>query len=307
MADSDNLYSRVLRELYSPAWLRKSGRESYVELATKLGIDDQTVRSIIARMQESGFLKGWSITLNPRILGMHCASFLVRTPGEVLASKDKIISQLELVEGVVAIFSFLGDVGFRLVSFYQDEADLERRMQLIASICGQTRALATWKIPFPPSSKNLKKTDWQIIKFLSSKSRKNVSEIANEVGISARTVRRRLDMMTENNCFFLSPVMDVKKVEGFLYHCVILFDDKKAKAVTDSVLRKSIERVVFVDSSAEFYSAVSTICRNISEAQQFLKWLQTQNGVHQVTAGALEDVIFVRDWIDQEIEKRLRA
>src|SRR5579863_6165918 len=68
--DSDNLYSRILRELYSPAWLRKSGRESYVGLAKKLGIDDQTVRTTIGRMQKSGFLKAWSVTLNPHVLGM---------------------------------------------------------------------------------------------------------------------------------------------------------------------------------------------------------------------------------------------
>jgi DNA-binding Lrp family transcriptional regulator len=78
MADSDNLYSRILRELYSPAWLRKSGRESYIELAKKLGIDDQTVRSAIGRMQKSGFLKTWSISLNPHLLGMDCESVILR-------------------------------------------------------------------------------------------------------------------------------------------------------------------------------------------------------------------------------------
>ena len=80
MADSDNLYSKILRELYSPAWLRSSGRESYVTIAKKLGIDDQTVRSTIERMQKSGFLKGWSISLNPHIL-MQCGSVIIKGSG----------------------------------------------------------------------------------------------------------------------------------------------------------------------------------------------------------------------------------
>ena len=119
--------SRILRELYSPAWLRKSGRESCIALATKLGIDDQTVRSAIARMQKSVFLKTWSISLNPYLFGMDCQTVILKTAG--VASKEKIIYQLELVEGVVAIFSFLDEPGFRVVLFYEDDEVLERRVR----------------------------------------------------------------------------------------------------------------------------------------------------------------------------------
>jgi DNA-binding Lrp family transcriptional regulator len=115
VADSDNLYSRVLKELYSPAWLRKGGRDSYVELASKLGVDDQTVRRIIGQMRQSGFLEAWSISLNPHILGLECASVIL---GAGASSKEKLLSQLQLVEGVVAVFSFLKDPSFRVVLFY---------------------------------------------------------------------------------------------------------------------------------------------------------------------------------------------
>ena len=136
MPDSDILYSRILRELYSPAWLRKSGRESYVGLAKKLGIDDQTVRTTIGRMQKSGFLKAWSVTLNPHVLGMECESVVVGAGEGASSRKDQVISQLKLVEGVVAIFSFLDDPGLRLVVYYGDDRDLERRIRLVSSICG---------------------------------------------------------------------------------------------------------------------------------------------------------------------------
>jgi DNA-binding Lrp family transcriptional regulator len=304
MADSDNLYSRILRELYSPAWLRRSGRESYVELARKLEIDDQTVRSTIRRMQESGFLKSWTISLNPHVLGMNCASVLVAAGEGTRRFGQKIVSQLKLIEGVVAIFSFLDDPGFRLVFFYQDEEDLKRKSDLVASICEANKPYAVWKIPFPPSTAKLKKTDWQIMRFLFKNSRKNVFDISDGIAISERTVRRRLDVLTENSCFFLSPVMDVKKVDGFLYHCVILFDNKKEKELADELLQKSIDRVVFADTSAESYSVLAAICRNISEARNVFDWISKQKGVRDVKAGVLEDLIFVRDWMDHELEKR---
>ena len=147
MAESDNLYSKILRELYSPAWLRRSGRESYVGLAKKRGIDDQTVRSTIGRMQKSGFLKTWSISLNPHVLGMECGSVVLDVGEGASSKKDWIISQLKLIEGVVAIFSFLDDQGFRLVFYYEDDEDLERESRLVSSICGVSKPSALWKIP----------------------------------------------------------------------------------------------------------------------------------------------------------------
>jgi DNA-binding Lrp family transcriptional regulator len=307
VAVSDNLYSKILRELYSPAWLRKSGRESYVELAKNLGIDDQTVRSTISRMQKSGFLKAWSISLNPHILGMECGSVLISAGEGASPPKNKIISRLRDVEGVVAIFSFLDDSGLRLVFFYEDAEDLERRVRLISSICGVSRPYASWTIPFPPCRMKLKKTDWQIIRYLLKDSRKNASEIGKGVGVSTRTVGRRLALMTNDNCYFPNPVVDAKKVDGFLYHFVISYDNKKDKAAADELLRRSIGNIVFVDTNAELFTVMASICQNISEARKISDWLSTQEGIREVTARVFEDIIPVHDWIDHEIERRLRA
>jgi DNA-binding Lrp family transcriptional regulator len=304
--DSDNLYSKILRELYSPAWLRSSGRESYAAVAKKLGIDDQTVRSTIGRMQKSGFLKGWSISLNPHILGMQCGSVIVKGGERATPSKDKVISQLQDVEGVVALFSFLDDPGFRLVFFYEDDTDFERKSRLISSICGVIKPYASWQIPFPPSRMKLKKTDWQIIQSLLGDSRKNVSEIAEEIEVSTRTIRRRLDSMTEDNSFFPNPIVDASKVDGFLYHFVVAYDNKKDKAKVDQTLHESTEGIMFVDTNAELYSVIGAICQNISEANQISNRLRTQKGVREVTVRVFEDIIPVTGWIRHEIEKRLR-
>jgi DNA-binding Lrp family transcriptional regulator len=304
--DSDRLYSRILRELYSPAWLRHSGRESYVLVARKLGIDDKTVRSTIGRMQRSGFLKGWSISLNPHILAMECGSVLVRA-GERAPPKEETMSRLRDVEGVVAIFSFLDDPGFRLVFYYDDDLDFERKVRLVSAICGVSKPYASWKIPFPPCRVKTKKTDWQIIRLLLEDSKKNVSEIAKEVGVSSRTVRRRLEAMAEGNSYFPNPVVDPKKVEGFLYHFVIAYHNSKDKEITDELLHKSSEELVFVDTNAELYSVTASICQNIFESRQISDWLKAQRGVREVTVRVFEAIVPVNDWIGREIEKRLRG
>ncbi len=306
MAEADNLYFRILGELYRHPALRESGRESYAQLANNLGVDDNTVRSALERMQKSGFLKTWSASLNPHVLGMECESILVNA-GEGTTSKQKMISQLQLVEGVVLILSFLDNPGFRLVFYYKDEADLENKTQLFSSICGVDMPSAAWKIPFPPCRMRLKKIDWQIARLLFKDSRKNVSEIAKSIGVSARTVRRRLALMAEDSSFFPNPIVDMKKVDGFAYLFLVWYLDRKEKSVTDAGLRQEIERIIFLDASADYYTVIAAVCRNVSEAGKILDFLKSRDGVKEVIVRIVEDMISVHDWIEHEIERRLKA
>ena len=64
---------------------------------------------------------------------------------------------------------------------------------------------------------------------------------------------------------------------------------------------------MFCDTSAERYTVIAAICQNISGARQISDWLKTLDGVKQVAVGVLEDIILANDWIDHEIERRLRA
>ncbi|MDA4114093.1 MAG: AsnC family transcriptional regulator [Thaumarchaeota archaeon] len=305
MPEADSLYFRILGELYRHPALRESGRESYAQLAKDLGIDDSTVRSALERMQRSGFLKAWSISLNPRALGMECASILVKTC-EPVQSKQRIVSQLKLVEGVVLIISFLDDPGFRLVFYYSDEVDLDRKIRLVSSICGVDNPSASWKIPFPRCDMKLKKTDWEIARLIFKDSRKNFSEIAKDIGVSTRTVRRRLTLMAEGSSFFSNPVVDVKKVDGFVYFFLVSYRNTKEKSVSDAGLRKEIERIIFLDSNAELYTVIAAVCKNVSGAEKISDRLKVRDGVKEVLVRVVEDMIIVDDWIDHELEKRAR-
>ncbi|MGA2664127.1 MAG: AsnC family transcriptional regulator [Nitrososphaerales archaeon] len=304
MPDSDSLYSRVLKELFRPTWLREGGREPYVGLARRLGVDDQTIRSTIRRMQESGFLRSWTLGVNPHALQMEGESVIVSASVRE-ASKAQIMSQVKLVEGVWCIFSFLDDPSFRLLLYHTDDADLERRIRLISSICGASEPTAVWRLNLPRCEVRPKETDWRIIRSLLEDSRKTVSEIAEETGVSTRTVARRLATMTDNSFFFLVPDVDVKKADGILYFFVLTFDDRKDKTVIDERLRNSVARIVWADTSADHYTDVAAIYQNISGGLEFSSWLKVQEGVKTVTSRVLEDITFVDDWVDHEIKRRI--
>ena len=101
--------------------------------------------------------------------------------------------------------------------------------------------------------------------------------------------------------------MDGKKVDGFLYHFVVSYDNRKDKATADESLRRSIGGIVFADTTAELHTVIGSICQNISEAREVSDFLRALDGVKEVRARVFEDIIPVHEWIDHEIEKHLRA
>jgi DNA-binding Lrp family transcriptional regulator len=306
VAESDNLYSRILREMYAPAWARSWLRQSNAAVAKRLGVDEETVRSAVSKMRNSGFLKSWTFILNPRALGMECESIVVGLQEEKSRSKEKIVAQLKDVDGVVTIFSFMKDPLLRIYLYYsKEDQDLERKIRLVSSICGADQPRMSWNIPFPAHDFILKKNDWMIIGLLLKNSKRSVSETAKAVGVSTRTVTRRLEVMMESNSFFLSPIVDATRVDGFLYHFVISIPNEAAKPAIDAELRQSISRIIFADTSAQHYSVIASICQNISEAEEICDLVRNTKGVNEVLATVFEDIIFVHDWISREIERRI--
>ncbi len=158
--------------------LRRSGQQSLADLSKKLRVDDQTVRSVLKRMEDSGFLKTWSAILNPHIFNMEAESVLLESGNTASLSKDEIVSQLKLIAGVVIIFSFHDESVFRLIFYYEDGNDLNRKIRLICSICKTSQPSLAWKLTYPSSKTKLRTTDWQVIRTLLKNSHGSTSDIS---------------------------------------------------------------------------------------------------------------------------------
>jgi DNA-binding Lrp family transcriptional regulator len=236
------------------------------------------------------------------VLDMECESILIKLDEASL--KQKKLSELKLVEGVVLIMSFLDDAGFRIVLYCKDQKDFGAKIKLVSSICDVQEPSAIWEVPFPQCNFELKKTDWRMLGLFFRNSRISVNGIASALGVSTRTVRRRLDFMTEGSVFFPNPILDARKVDGFVYFFLVSYHDKKTKLATDSRLRGEIERIIFLDANAELYTVTAAVCKNISEAGKISSWLGAQDGVKEVFARVVEDIIPVSDWVENEIARR---
>jgi DNA-binding Lrp family transcriptional regulator len=130
MPQSSNLdvQTQVLKELTSPSSFQWNPKESYVTIAKKLGIDEETVRLAVKRAKESGFVER-RVFLNPNLLGQKSCAVQLEI-GRNIDAKSEMISQIKLIDGVVLIFDFLGN-SLRIVFNYETDKDFERKIELI--------------------------------------------------------------------------------------------------------------------------------------------------------------------------------
>ncbi len=299
----DPLDVRIVKEIQSPASFRWNARESFASIAKKLGVDEETVRKRLAHMRQAGVLQSWRLIPNPHLIGQEIG--VIDLESSDSRSKVTAIPQIKLVEGVVRIFDYQG-ARLGVLLYYGSEEAAERRVQLISSICGCDRA-NYWNLGFPACELTLKKIDWQIVKAIGKEPRKKLSEIAREVKVSTRTIRRRLDLMTKGNAFFMLPTLDLKKITILPCNFRLFCPDQGKKTAADAlILSKRGEGVFFAHTSAVGHSSFSLACRNITEAEEIHSWIKTLDGVEDVRMAVLKEIISVYEWLDDEIARHLR-
>jgi DNA-binding Lrp family transcriptional regulator len=298
-----NLDTRILKELTSPSSFQWNFRESYSAIAERLEADAETVRVTLRRSVELGLIQDWRLILNPVLFGGKLAGVQLEVNEE--ARKSKVISQIRLVDGVVEILDFHG-ASIRVVFYFQDEFDLERKMRLMKSICGHDGEARYWISKLPDCKLKLKNLDWEIISRVMHDPRRDASDVARASRVSSRTVNRRLRRMAEEKVAYLIPVRDIKKWKGIVCSFLIICSEQGRDAIRD-FLRSRRTRVDFIFDSAMGTFIATLIANNLSEANELHEKLKALKGISRVEMGLLKEFVFVDDWLDRAVARRMAA
>jgi DNA-binding Lrp family transcriptional regulator len=117
----DRLDFEILQEMTRLSSLEWDIRRSYASIAKVVGVDDETVRLRVKRMAKTGLLGKVQLVPNPHLLGRE-AAFVELKVGNA-ATKDRIMKQISLIDGVVYILDFHGS-RLDLMLYYRGESEL---------------------------------------------------------------------------------------------------------------------------------------------------------------------------------------
>jgi DNA-binding Lrp family transcriptional regulator len=211
MDRTDVLIFRSLWQGDLPEPFSMNPRRSFREISRKLGVDELTVRNRIQKLQRGGFVRGWRVFANPTLSGVSIFQILV---GYQLASREKLIRWSTASQNVIALIEHF-DGSAWVVCAYENSRTRSRLTRTIEGLVG-AKPLAVFDIWFPKCELKPSSTDIEIISAISRGPRKPYSEVAGELGLSSRTVRRRISCLIEGKAVFIVPSLESTALEGAL-------------------------------------------------------------------------------------------
>ena len=147
--------------------------------------------------------------------------------------------------------------------------------------------------------------DWEMVSLLLRDAERKLDEIAKQLRVSTRTVKRRLNMMMKETAIFTMPMVDLRKTEGISYQLRVQSEQDKKSEVEKSVVAK-IGDVVFRASDSQNGSVFGFTGANVAQGNDILEWVKQQPGVRSVTMTIAERVVQVFDWIESEVKRQVR-
>lgn len=298
LSGHDKAYADLMRELWgSPeVW---NVRKSYTQIASRLGVDEETVRNRIRNLRDSGFLLGYRLVPNPVLLSRTFASLRVEFKDR--ESKQAAIQRLAKIDGVVNIGSTY-DKSVLVTLLAEENQDFSKILDL--GVEGEV----SWVpgLDLSQTSFRMTRLDWEVVSLLLRDAEKKLSNVAKQLKVSTRTVKRRLNMMMKEGAVFTMPIVDLRKTSGISYQLRVQSEPGEKIAVEKAVAAE-IGNVIFRASDTQNGSVFGFTGANVAEGSDILEWVKQQPGVRSASIAITERVVHVFDWIQNEVDKQVKA
>src|SRR3989454_1909178 len=305
----DSVDVRILRELLqgqAAAPMNSQFRKSYESVAKRVGVDEETVRNRVKGYHRSGFIKDWRTVLNPTLL--RAGEIVLWLDVNPPTAKADVVEKIRLMPGVILIGHFYGTL-LGIVLRYHDESAVSRQIELIRRVA-EVDTFVVAKVPFPRCVISLGKTDWGILRALQREPRKPCAAIATELGLSSRTVKRRMQRMIDEAAIFGFPSLNPRAAEGAIMATMLITYAAEQKREVDETIGTHLESCLWhVFHMLPYRTGDPLVCGfnlilpNVGEAEDVLRWAKRLPGILGVRIELFDGMETLYGPLDEEIEK----
>jgi DNA-binding Lrp family transcriptional regulator len=300
------------RDITLSLLLQTNSRLSYQELATKLGISVNAVHKRIRDLIDAGIIRVFSarpslMAINAMIVWVfgHSGAPSTSNLQERLHSNDSTYWVALASGNFVYVGAYVQDLPKleEYVSFVSREARMSD--PVVGMIGGATPGMAP-VVPLQGSTKGLHPLDYQIIYSLHKNSRKPLSDVAEELRVSAKTVRRRLTRMIEDGLVELSTEWypDVSNDIITMFHLQLApsADKGKVYGLLEKYRPNFLINVGFSNLPNLIISFVWT--NTMKELKELQKRIQDERVFESVTPNVLYTGYMFDTWRDKILAER---
>ena len=299
----DDIDIRIIQELIANA------RVTYRELGDRLGLSVNSVHKRVQTLVELGIIKEFTVHLTqaaqPHVHVRVCGT-------SATTRMDDTVDRLGQNPNTNMV-AVSGSNGLHILGVLEDAARLGQFVEFAvraAEISNPTVRLLDYPRTRPASDASLTGLDYRIVASLLHDSRKQAVDIAEELGISAKTVKRHLDRMEKNELIYYRAVFDHASLGGIFTLLDLYVKDGADTCEAVALIRKKYS------SSLLEIRTFSTLPNNIT----IDVWTRTMADLKKLHHSLLDEGIFEKaipmfvygvyhfdTWRDDNIRKKALA
>jgi DNA-binding Lrp family transcriptional regulator len=244
--------------------LERNPRASYHELGKSLGISAPSVQKRVVELERSGRVQRYVAYLHPDAFGSYLAIVQGHCKGVLTKRAVRTIG----AHGTVRSLGYGAMNQVIAITIRRNSTELAELMSIMSEGCGienlqtfllgdsfflgenvKERFISKNVRQAPPE---LKRSDYRIILALKQNARKSIADIAKEVGLSSKTVRRRLNRLIESNVIEFKVLKTPRSDKDIFFYINITLTSRSRKETFFERLRKDfhqeLDRVAFFDN-----------------------------------------------------------
>ena len=236
----------------------------------------------------------------PSIIALKCLWVLIfgTSNAKSIDAVSKELGQHESIFYIViAGGKFLYVAGYlRDITELQDFSDYVSRTAHISE-----PTIGIINVPYLTLPEPLTSIDYNILKTLNKDSRKPITDIADDIGISAKTVRKRLDRMIENKLASFTIEWSPKAENNFgtVFH-IVLKEGTNMNSTIQQIYKVYSQNVAYClrYSNIPNFITMHTWTKTSRESQKIQEKLQTE-GLKDIIPRIVLSANYYDCWVDQ--------
>ncbi len=227
MEQLDQFDLRILTEL------QKNSRLTYRTLGKKVNSSGNTVKTRVDRMLKAGVIKNFISLVDPRLFQYNIAFLLI--PGFDINDKSEAGTTFNNIINLAGEpyyqISCIGQVSVCNILIKGDNDVVERRIDILKkSLPKSSRVLGVYKANDVNQNTNerlsLNKTDYELIYHLVQDPRSKVDELAQKIGITSKSIKRKSSKLIADKVVQFSIVYRPNAIQGYItFHILIDLQD----------------------------------------------------------------------------------
>jgi len=288
--------------------LRENSRIPYRELADRVELSVNAVHSRVGNLVESDIIDGFHANLGD---GAIRESLKIMIHGESRFEElDRVIEELSKDKNTFKMVSTSDDYLY-IYGILQDISYMSEYVENIPEVAGiDTPEVFLPSVPKTSQNEDfeLKRTDYEIINSLHQDSRKSLSQVADELGVSTKTVRRRIDKMEEAGAIDYTISWYPIYSDDFIgiLHCKVL-EGKRDQKLSD--VKNTYFPNVFETEKASNHPEkvlIDTWANTLEKIQNIRSELHSKEYFGSIKSRMFYDIEYFETWKDELLKERAK-